>query len=162
MVMQWPCDRDIASCHQRTNARFEFLKLSRLRSRSFRKNDEHVAGVREQLPADREAVPDVRLAREWQRVHDHGCDPGARHAFEKIIGGGGGKGAMQSAKRQTREQANGIEMAGVIRDENKRAIIAQILFANDLEEITHVCDGCGSELSRTARLPAKPHGQASV
>jgi hypothetical protein len=41
-------------------------------------------------------------------------------------------------------------------------MIKPVFFADDLEEITHVCDGCGSELSRTARLPAKPHGQAPI
>ena len=41
-------------------------------------------------------------------------------------------------------------------------MIKPVFFADDLEEITHVCDGCGSELSRTARLPGKPHGQAQI
>ena len=40
---------------------------------------------------------------------------------------------MQSPQRQTGEQTNGVEMAGVIRDENEGAIIAEMLFADDFE-----------------------------
>jgi thymidine kinase len=41
-------------------------------------------------------------------------------------------------------------------------MIKPVFFADDLEEITHACDGCGSELSRTARLADKPQGQAQL
>ena len=40
---------------------------------------------------------------------------------------------MQSAQRQSREKADGIEMAGMVRDENERTITAQMFFADDLE-----------------------------
>ena len=35
-------------------------------------------------------------------------------------------------------------------------MIKPVFVADDLEEIIHVCDGCGSELSRTARLAGNP------
>src|SRR2546430_4697330 len=46
-------------------------------------------------------TPLFRSAREWQRVYDDRRDPGARHAFEKIIRSRGRKGAMQPAQRQS-------------------------------------------------------------
>ena len=54
----------IASRQQRADTRFERLRLSRLRSRSFRENDEHVAGLREELAADEETFPHPHLPRE--------------------------------------------------------------------------------------------------
>src|SRR5437764_1682969 len=78
-------------------------------------------------------MTNLRLTGEWKGVHDDRGDPGARHAFEKIIGGGGGKGAMQLAQRQSGEKANRVEMAGVIRDQNERAIVAEVFLSNDFE-----------------------------
>src|SRR6478672_435513 len=126
-------DGNVAAGDEGSDPRLEFLELPRFRSRPFRKNDQDVAGIRQKLAADREALAHMRLTRERQRVYDDGRDPGARNALEKIIGGSGGKGAVQSAERQTREQANGVEMAGMIRHENKRAITPQMFFADDLE-----------------------------
>jgi hypothetical protein len=75
----------------------------------------------------------MRLAREWERIYYHRRDPGARHTLEKIIGRRGGKRAVQPAQRQPRQQANRVEMAGMIRDQNEGTITPQMLFADDLE-----------------------------
>ena len=40
---------------------------------------------------------------------------------------------MQTAQGQTGQQANGIEMTRMIRDQNEGAIVAQMFFPNDLE-----------------------------
>ena len=40
---------------------------------------------------------------------------------------------MQSPQWQAGEQANRVEMAGVIRDQNEGPVVAEMLFANDLE-----------------------------
>jgi hypothetical protein len=104
-------NRNIAPSHERTDSRLEVLDLAGLRSRALGKNDEDVAGVREELTTD----------------------PRAGHAFEKIISGGRGKGAVQSPQGQTGEQTNGVEMARMIRDKDEGAIIAEMLFPDDLE-----------------------------
>src|SRR5437868_9819619 len=74
-------NRDVPASDQRADAWFEILELSGLRSRSFGKNDENIAGVREELAADRQAMTDLRLTGERKRVDDDRRDPGAWHAF---------------------------------------------------------------------------------
>ena len=126
-------NRNVAAGHERADAALEFLKLSGGGASSFRKNDQDVAGIRQELAANREALADVGLARERQGVHHHRRDPGARHALEKIIRRRRRKGAMQSAQRQAREKANRIEMTGMIRHQDERTIAAQMLLADDFE-----------------------------
>ena len=91
--------RHIATGDERANARLEFLEPTIARARAFGENDQDVAGFREQITAKRHALPHLRIAREWQRVDDYRCDPGARHALEKVIGRGGWERAMQPAER---------------------------------------------------------------
>jgi len=88
----------VPSGDERTNPRFEFLKLARHRPRAFRENDKDVAGIREQLAADREAVANMSLARKRERIHNHRRDPGPRHTLKKVIGSRCWKSAMQTAQ----------------------------------------------------------------
>ncbi len=125
--------RNIPAGDERTDATFEFLKLAGGRAGSFRKNDQNVAGIRKKLTANRQTLADMCLSREGQCVYDHRRDPGARHALEKIIRRRRRKRSMQPAQRQSREQANRIEMTGMIGDEHKRTIAAQMFLSDDFE-----------------------------
>ena len=77
--------RDILAGNKRTDAGFEFADFAGCRSCAFRKNNQDRSRVCEHLLAKREALPDARLPREGQRVHEHCGGPQSRDALEKII-----------------------------------------------------------------------------
>ena len=126
-------NRHVPAGHERANAAFEFLKFAGGGASSFGKNDQDIAGIRQELTANCETLTDVRLARERQRVYNHGRDPGARHALEKIIRCGRRKCAMQSAQRQACEQTDNIEMTRMIGDEHERTVAPQMFLSDDFE-----------------------------
>jgi hypothetical protein len=77
----------------------------------------------------------VHLAREREGVDDDGSDPETGNALEKIIRRGRRKCAMQFSQGQGREQAKRVEMTAMVRDDDKRAISAEILVTNDFEAV---------------------------
>jgi hypothetical protein len=126
-------DRNVATGYERTNPGFEFLELSSPRTCSFRKNDQNITSLRKKLTANSETLPDMGLAGKRQCINNYRRDPSARHALEKIIRRGRWKCAMQPADWQSCEQADRIEMTGMICNQDKGAITAEIFFPNNLE-----------------------------
>ena len=81
---------------------------------------------------NREAVTDMRLARERQCVHHYRREPGARHALEKIISRG-----RWNARCNRRSGSPAGDRRyrgdGMIGDEHERAIAPQMLFPPDFK-----------------------------
>jgi len=77
------------------------------------------------------------LAAEWQGVHNYSGDPKTRNTLEKIIRRGRWKRAMQFAKWQRREQTECVEMTTMVRDDNERAIGAQIFVSDNFETVVN-------------------------
>jgi hypothetical protein len=80
-------------------------------------------------------LTDAHLAAEWQGVHNHSGNPKTRHVLEKIIGRGRWKSAMQFAKWQSCQQTQCVEMAAMVRHNNKRTIRAQIFVSDNFETV---------------------------
>src|SRR4029077_5069979 len=126
---------DVAPGHERADPAFEFLSLASCRSGSFRKNDQDRSWIRKQLAANRETLSHAHLACKRQGVNDHSSDPETRNALEEVIRSRGRKRATQLLQGQRREQAKCVKMTAMIRDDNERAIGAEIFVTDDFETV---------------------------
>ena len=126
---------DVAPGHKRADSGFEFLGLARSRSSAFRKYNQNVARIREKFGTNGKALANVCLSREGQRVDHDGRDPGTRHASKKVVRRRRRKSAVQLAQRQRREEAEGIEVARMIRHHDERTVGAQMFVPDDFKAV---------------------------
>ena len=90
-------------------------------------------GLASRLPAEFETVPDVLLAAKRQGIDHHGGHRKPRDADKKIILRRRRKSAMQFSQRHCGQQAEGVEVAGVIGHYHKRTVLGQIFAARDFK-----------------------------
>src|SRR5262245_50085170 len=101
-------DRDVCAGDEQADAWFERAELAIGRARAFRKKDENVSRIGEQLPAKFKAMAAISLTRERNRVDDDCGDGQSRNAHEEIVLRRCRKGAMQFAQRQRGQQTKRI------------------------------------------------------
>jgi len=109
--------------------------LTCFRSRAFREDDQDIFGIAEKFQTDGEAPANANSSRKGERIRDHRCDQGARHALEKIIRRRGGKSAMQFAQRQRGKEAERVEMTGMICHDDERSVRPKIFMPDNFKPV---------------------------
>ena len=126
---------NIAAGQEHPDSGLEPAEFARPRAGPFREYDENITRIGEQVLAEREALADMNFAGERKGIDDRGGDPDAGQALEKVIRGGGGKGAVNFLQRQCPQETEGVEVARMICDHDERTGGGKALAADHGESV---------------------------
>src|SRR5215212_11716617 len=151
--------RRIATGHHCRDARLENVRLAGGGTRSFRKQNQDIPRLTDDLRTDRQTSTHVRFSAEWQRV-DHRRHPVTRDPLKKIIRRCGRISAVQFANRQSGKNTKSIKMTRMVRHNHKRPIGTKLFVSHDLKPVVDSETETKDE-SRAAAENAKQGGRCS-